>query len=55
MLKTCARPKHVDPTSVTFSVLTEKDIKDISVLQIITPLTLDSLGHPILGGLYDNR
>ncbi|CAG9767764.1 unnamed protein product [Ceutorhynchus assimilis] len=55
MLKTCAPARHVDPTSVTFSVFTEKDIRDFSVLQIVTPLTLDSLGHPVLGGLYDHR
>ncbi|XP_050313380.1 DNA-directed RNA polymerase I subunit RPA1 [Anthonomus grandis grandis] len=55
MIKTRSVPKHFEPENVTFSIFTEKEIKDISVLQIVTPLTLDSLGHPILGGLYDNR
>ncbi|XP_066149248.1 DNA-directed RNA polymerase I subunit RPA1 isoform X2 [Euwallacea fornicatus] len=48
-------PKHVEASSVTFSVLTETNIKNISVLQVVTPLTLDALGHPVVGGLYDIR
>lgn len=47
--------KHVELSSLTFSVLTEKHVRDLSVLQVITPLTLDPLGHPIAGGLYDIR
>ncbi|KAH1018463.1 hypothetical protein HUJ05_006231 [Dendroctonus ponderosae] len=54
-MSTCAPPRHIEAASVKFSVLTEEDVKKISVFQIVTPLTLDSLGHPVVGGLYDNR
>lgn len=47
------RPKHLDPTSVTFSMLTSDDVRKMSVTRIITSNVLDSLGHPLPGGLYD--
>lgn len=54
-MATCGPPRHIEAANVKFSVLTEEDVKKISVLQILTPLTLDALGHPVVGGLYDNR
>ncbi|XP_034242547.1 DNA-directed RNA polymerase I subunit RPA1 [Thrips palmi] len=43
----------LDPRNVTFSVFTSDEIRKISVLKIVTPMTLNPLGHPVTGGLYD--
>lgn len=42
-----------DPKNVTFSVFTSDEIRKLSALKIVTPLTLNALGHPVTGGLYD--
>jgi DNA-directed RNA polymerase I subunit RPA1 len=46
-------PKHCAFDSVQFSVFTKEEIQKICVTKICTPLTLDPLGHPLPGGLYD--
>lgn len=46
---------HLEPDKVQFSLFTTDEIKKMCVMQIITPLMLDPLGHPIPGGLYDKR
>lgn len=46
---------HLAPDKVQFSLFTTKEIKNMCVMQIITPLMLDPLGHPIPGGLYDKK
>ncbi|XP_077289293.1 RNA polymerase I subunit RpI1 [Arctopsyche grandis] len=48
-----ANYKLVDPHSIHFSIFSSQEIKELSVTKISTPLTFDSLGHPITGGLYD--
>ncbi|KAF8631582.1 hypothetical protein AX15_002332 [Amanita polypyramis BW_CC] len=40
-------------TSISFSFLTSKDIRRISVKQIVNPALLDDLNRPNIGGLYD--
>lgn len=42
-----------DPKRVTFSMFTSDDIRKMSTVRIMTPLTLNALGHPVTGGLYD--
>lgn len=39
--------------SVGFSFLSTKDIRRISVKQIVNPVLLDDLNRPNIGGLYD--
>jgi DNA-directed RNA polymerase I subunit RPA1 len=39
--------------SVGFSFLSTKDIRHISVKQIVNPVLLDDLNRPNIGGLYD--
>ena len=48
-------PKHVALDSVVFSMFTKEDIKKLAVTKISTPLTLDALGYPLPGGLYDKH
>ncbi|KAG4097968.1 beta and beta-prime subunits of DNA dependent RNA-polymerase [Neocallimastix lanati (nom. inval.)] len=40
-------------SSVSFSFYTSDEIRKLSVKQITNPVTLDNLGHPTTGGLYD--
>jgi DNA-directed RNA polymerase beta' subunit len=40
-------------TSISFSFLSTKDVRRISVKQIINPVLLDDIGRPNTGGLYD--
>lgn len=47
------KTKIVDPSNVHFSIFSSEEIKQLSVSKISTPLTFDSLGHPLKGGLYD--
>lgn len=47
------RPKHLNADGITFSMLTYEEIKKLCVTKIVTPITMDSLGYPIAGGLYD--
>ncbi|XP_015182840.1 PREDICTED: DNA-directed RNA polymerase I subunit RPA1 [Polistes dominula] len=46
-------PKHLDPKYLTFSFFTTKEIEQLSVMKIRTPLSFNILGHPLKGGLYD--
>ena len=48
-----SKPVGSEITSVDFSVLTSKEIRNLSAKQITNPTVLDNLGHPISGGLYD--
>ena len=43
------------PSDLEFSVFTSEEIKQLSVVKIITGLTFDPLGHPLPGGLYDSQ
>jgi DNA-directed RNA polymerase I subunit RPA1 len=45
--------KHLDPKTLTFSVFTADDIKNLSVKKITTPDSFNLIGHPLIGGLYD--
>lgn len=47
------RPKHLLPDMITFSMFTSDEIRQLSVVQVVTSITLDNLGYPIKGGLYD--
>ncbi|XP_046400249.1 DNA-directed RNA polymerase I subunit RPA1 isoform X2 [Ischnura elegans] len=38
---------------VSFGLFSSDEIKKLSVLKVTTPLSFDSLGHPVAGGLYD--
>lgn len=44
---------HMDPSNVVFSMFTAEEIRTLSVTKIYTPLTFNSLGNPLPGGLYD--
>ncbi|CAH1164054.1 unnamed protein product [Phaedon cochleariae] len=46
---------HLTPENIQFSLFTADEMKKMCVTKIITPLMLDALGHPLPGGLYDNR
>lgn len=46
---------HLNPENVCFSMFTTEEIKKLCVMKIITPLTLDPLGYPLPGGLYDKK
>ncbi|KAK9892524.1 hypothetical protein WA026_020509 [Henosepilachna vigintioctopunctata] len=46
-------PKHINMENISFNIFTNDDMKKLSVTKITTPLTFDSLGHPLNGGLYD--
>ncbi|XP_071449900.1 DNA-directed RNA polymerase I subunit RPA1 isoform X2 [Hetaerina americana] len=38
---------------VSFGLFSTDEIKKLSVLKVTTPLSFNSLGHPVSGGLYD--
>ncbi len=40
-------------TSISFSFLSAKEIRNVSVKRITNPVLLDNLNMPTLGGLYD--
>lgn len=44
---------HITPGHLTFTMFTKEDMQKLCVTKICTPLTLDALGHPLPGGLYD--
>lgn len=46
---------HLVPENINFSLFTTEQIKKLCVTRIVTPLMLDALGHPLPGGLYDNK
>ncbi|CAB0006219.1 unnamed protein product [Nesidiocoris tenuis] len=41
------------PDGLLFSIFSAEEIRKLSVVKIITPLSFDSLSHPLPGGLYD--
>ncbi|CAG5085409.1 Similar to Polr1a: DNA-directed RNA polymerase I subunit RPA1 (Mus musculus) [Cotesia congregata] len=54
-IKSQISPKHLDPSALTLSMYTTEEIKKMSELKIVTPLTFNILGHSITGGVYDSR
>ena len=46
-------PVHRSIKKVSFSFLTPEQVRRQSVKAITSPLTFDSLNHPVIGGLYD--
>lgn len=46
---------HLDAKDLRFSVFSSKNVKELSVAKIITPLVFDQLGHALPGGLYDPK
>lgn len=42
------------PADLEFAIFSGEEIKRLSVVNIITGLTFDPLGHPLPGGLYDS-
>ncbi|XP_069690249.1 DNA-directed RNA polymerase I subunit RPA1-like isoform X6 [Periplaneta americana] len=45
--------KHLTVSGLTFSFFTPEEIEKLSVLKITTPLSFNSIGHPLKCGLYD--
>lgn len=43
-----------DPRKVIFTLFTAEEIRRVGAVKIITPLTLNALGAPVTGGLYDS-
>ncbi|KAL0271516.1 UNVERIFIED_CONTAM: hypothetical protein PYX00_008585 [Menopon gallinae] len=39
--------------ALAFRLFTEDDIRKMSVLEVVTPDSFDTIGHPLKGGLYD--
>uniref|UniRef100_A0A0A9YLI0 DNA-directed RNA polymerase subunit n=2 Tax=Lygus hesperus TaxID=30085 RepID=A0A0A9YLI0_LYGHE len=39
--------------SLTFQTFSAEEIRNLSVVKVITPLSFNSLNHPLPGGLYD--
>lgn len=48
-----AHPVSSQITSVSFTYLSSKDIRNISVKQVTNPSLFDNLNNPNAGGLYD--
>lgn len=51
-----ANPAHPIPSvanSVSFTFLSSKDVRNVSVLQVTNAQLFDNLNEPTLGGLYD--
>ena len=46
---------HDEATSVSFGVYSAEEIRKLSVVEIVNPLSFNQLGHPVPGGLYDLR
>lgn len=46
---------HLDASTLRFSIFSTKNLKSLSVAKIVTPLVFDQLGHPLPGGLYDQK
>lgn len=44
---------RVIPNSLSFGLFTSEEIRKLSVVKIVTPLTFNAIGHPLNGGLYD--
>ncbi|SCU96271.1 LAMI_0F05930g1_1 [Lachancea mirantina] len=48
-----SKPVASEITSVDFGVMSAREIRNLSAMQVTNPTVLDNLGHPISGGLYD--
>jgi len=48
-----AHPVSSSITSVSFTYLSSKDVRNISVKQVTNPSLFDNLNNPNAGGLYD--
>jgi len=48
-------PLHTIAEGCTFGLYSTDEIKKLSVVEIVTPLSFNALGHPLRGGLYDPR
>lgn len=46
---------HLDAKNLRFSVFSSKNVRELSVAKVVTPLVFDQLGHPLPGGLYDPK
>lgn len=46
---------HLEAKNLRFSVFSSKNIKELSVAKVITPMLFDQLGHALPGGLYDPK
>jgi hypothetical protein len=44
---------HLNPSALSFSIFTQDEIRKLSEVKITTPLSFNTLGHPLKGGLYD--
>uniref|UniRef100_A0A8D8YI58 DNA-directed RNA polymerase subunit n=2 Tax=Cacopsylla melanoneura TaxID=428564 RepID=A0A8D8YI58_9HEMI len=45
--------EHVVPDKIKLKFYSEQEVKQLSVVKIFLPITFNSLGHAIPGGLYD--
>lgn len=45
--------RYCTAQSLTFSTFSSEEIKKLSAVKIITPLSFNALGYPLPGGLYD--
>lgn len=46
-------PIHSKLDGLSFSLYSAEEIRKLSVVKVITPLSFNALGHPLPGGLYD--
>ena len=46
-------PIHDEATSISFGVYSAQEIRKLSSVEVINPLSFNQLGHPVPGGLYD--
>lgn len=46
---------HLDASNMRFSIFSSKNLRELSVAKVVTPLVFDQLGHPLPGGLYDQK
>jgi len=44
---------HAQTDRINFSLYSVEEIRKLSVVKIITPLSFNALGHALPGGLYD--
>ncbi|KAL1129002.1 hypothetical protein AAG570_013534 [Ranatra chinensis] len=45
--------KYCKPGGLTFGLFSSKEIARLSVVEVVTPISFNVLGHPLPGGLYD--
>lgn len=46
---------HLDASNLRFSIFSSNNLRALSVAKVVTPLVFDQLGHPLPGGLYDQK